>query len=74
MKGKQADDEQRPAGEQILAGRFFAVCGQACGQTKTEKVGRRCLAEKNNKNRPFRKENGLFLAAEGEFEPAISVL
>ncbi len=74
MKGKQAVNEQRPAGEQILAGRFFAVCGQACGQAKTEKVGRRCSAEKNNKNRPSFKENGLFLAAEGELESAISVL
>ncbi len=74
MKGKQADDEQRLAGEQILAGRFFAVYGQACGQTKTEKVGRHCLAEKNNKNRLSFKENGLFLAVEGELGPAISVL
>jgi len=72
--GKQTDSEQRPAREQILAGRFFAVCGQECGQTKTEKVGRHCLVEKNNKNRPFPKENGLFLVAEGEIEPAISVL
>jgi len=71
--GKQADSEQRPL-ENKSRRAVFSVCGQACGQTKTEKVGRLCLAEKHNKNRPFPKENGLFLVVEGEIEPAISVL
>ncbi len=60
--------------KRLLYGPFFSVCGQVCGQTKTVKVGGRSLTEKNNKNRPFSKENGLFLVVERKFEPAISVL
>lgn len=37
-------------------------------------MSNRCLAEKDNKNRPFPKENGLFLVVGEGFEPSASGL
>ncbi len=63
-----------PPGSKSWRAAFLLSVGKHVVKQKRRKLTDAVQPRKNNKNRPSFKENGLFLAAEGELESAISAL